>query len=355
MTKKVITTLTAFVALLLLLAACGNGSAPATPPGGGAAQTLETEPPQGQNDSEQNGTDTTEQNQADAQGQQEPEASNERMLAMRGTWEGYIYTNETLGLRFVKPEGWAEATDAEIADLMGLAADALDEPQFFDNVDVLIDMMATNIFTGANVQVTFERLSFPFTRISELDYIALTAQQMEQIGIDVNLDFPGTTRIGGYDWYSYGTAMDIMGITAYGRQFINVQDGFARIIIITYFDASESPEEILSLFIGLNDPIPEQTGAGRPQVADLEHAPELVGTWEWDYDDSFAYVFYADGRGTRGFTGHAEEFEWRTEGDDHLIIGSGALAEHWTFAISGDMLTIDSRQVAGMTFSYIRS
>ncbi|MCL2842963.1 MAG: hypothetical protein FWE28_05775 [Oscillospiraceae bacterium] len=86
------------------------------------------------------------------------------------------------------------------------------------------------------------------------------------------------------------------------------------------------------------------------------HQPEVfVGTWAWDADDSYIYVFYADGIGFRGFDGEMEEFDWTVEGDDHLLILSldTYQIESWSFVIADGVLTIDNRQVAGMTWSYV--
>ena len=87
--------------------------------------------------------------------------------------------------------------------------------------------------------------------------------------------------------------------------------------------------------------------AGAP--AGDEHYAGLVGTWDWDESALFTYVFNADGTGTRGIPGNIESFEWRTIGDNLMID-----FESWTFTIEDGVLTIDSRQIAGMTFSYIR-
>jgi hypothetical protein len=75
----------------------------------------------------------------------------------------------------------------------------------------------------------------------------------------------------------------------------------------------------------------------------------LVGTWNWDADAGYRYVFNADGTGSRGFAGAIQTFRWSAS-NDVLSIG----AERWNYTISGDVLTIDSRQAQGLTFSYIR-
>ena len=75
----------------------------------------------------------------------------------------------------------------------------------------------------------------------------------------------------------------------------------------------------------------------------------LVGTWNWDVDSGYQYNFNADGTGTRGFANARETFNWSTS-NDVLSIG----IERWNYTIENDVLTIDSRQVPGLTFSYIR-
>ena len=333
--------LAVLMALTLTLAACGNGDdspiSGLTPP---------SPPSRNNNGPADNGPDDP------------PETTGETGTVTRGAWDGHVYTNESLGFRFVMPAGWAASTEEEIAEVMGLGADMLgamggDIPEeIWDlfGMTTVHDMMASNPLSGASVQVIYERLTFPHTRISASDYIETTAEQLEAMGVTIT-NIPGTTRLGNYDWHALGTGVDMFGVTISGRQFVNVSDGFARLIVITYLDTSESFDDIMLMFIGLNDPIPEA-----PEAAPIEHSPDLVGTWDWDEDASYVYTFYADGRGTRGFGRDVDRFEWRTEGNDHLIMTLGPLEiESWTFTISDDVLTLSSRQVPGMEFSYIRS
>jgi hypothetical protein len=97
------------------------------------------------------------------------------------------------------------------------------------------------------------------------------------------------------------------------------------------------------------DPQNEIVLTGEP----LENPDVFVGTWAWDMDDSYTYVFYADGTASRGFTGATYYFWWATEGDDHLLIEDDFATESWTFVIENGVLTISSRQVPGLEFIYI--
>lgn len=87
----------------------------------------------------------------------------------------------------------------------------------------------------------------------------------------------------------------------------------------------------------------------------LDLPEQFVGVWAWDADSSYTYTFHSGGAGFRGFEGATEQFEWVVEGDDHLLImlvDTPAL-ESWSFVIVDGVLTIDSRQVPGLTWSYI--
>jgi len=189
-----------------------------------------------------------------------PGRQGERGAPARGVWEGDVYTNETLGLRFTPPDDWFVATDAEIAELMGFGVDMLAGgsdaflADILDAADLTIfhEMMAASP-TGSNVQIMFERLVFPQTRLTEAQYLESVEGDLAWAGIRVDVSSPGPTRIGGYDWYSYGTAIDMLGGTVYGRQFFTIREGFIRLIIFTYFEGSESLEEMLAMFGGLDE------------------------------------------------------------------------------------------------------
>jgi len=88
--------------------------------------------------------------------------------------------------------------------------------------------------------------------------------------------------------------------------------------------------------------------------------PTLVGSWTWDEDANYIYIFNNDGTGTRGWFGFEETFTWSIPDSgqlniyrDHAPLGE-IRNERWNYTIVGNVLTMDSRQVAGLTFSYIR-
>lgn len=82
---------------------------------------------------------------------------------------------------------------------------------------------------------------------------------------------------------------------------------------------------------------------------------DLPGTWAWTDGEELQFVFNADGTGSHNFLGYDASFDWFTA-RENLIIDNGPHEpnEHWHFNIASDILTIESRQLAGLTLSYAR-
>ena len=98
----------------------------------------------------------------------------------------------------------------------------------------------------------------------------------------------------------------------------------------------------------------EQTTPPAQEQPPAQNVNALVGTWEWDLEASYVYVFNADGTGTRGIPAATEEFTWESPASGRLNLDTGVLVEEWNYTIDGRELTIDSRQVPGLTITYIR-
>jgi len=241
--KKILALLLAALLLTGLLAGCGGSDTPA--PTATPAPAATPEP-----------ADTPEETPEPAD---TPEPTEEEVRwgsVTRGTWDGNTYTSTYLGLQFEMPADWAVATDEDINQIMGIGLDFVGGDIGSVDLDALdiitfIDMMASDPMTGMSVYLTYERLVFPRTRISAQDYMELAAQTIEMMGMDVHFNFPGTTRIGNYDWYSYGSEMDMFGTSVFGRYFVNIEDGIVRIISIIYSDFSMYVDDVLAMFSAL--------------------------------------------------------------------------------------------------------
>jgi len=88
-------------------------------------------------------------------------------------------------------------------------------------------------------------------------------------------------------------------------------------------------------------------------VAPVSGDHEIVGIWEWDTTDTYIYIFNADGSGSRGVSPTIQRFTWEIE-DDGLTMAVGRTEEEWSWVINDNTLTITSRQVRNMQYSYNR-
>ncbi|MCL2752652.1 MAG: DUF5640 domain-containing protein [Defluviitaleaceae bacterium] len=92
----------------------------------------------------------------------------------------------------------------------------------------------------------------------------------------------------------------------------------------------------------------------------------LVGMWSFEFEGMVspdAYDFRADGTGFRWPGTDAQDtFDWHTDGNNlYINITSGFIltiggvdVEEWTFSISGNTLTLTSRQVPGHVEVFVR-
>ena len=291
---------------------------------------------------------------------------------VRGVWNGNIWISEFIGMYFYLPVGWEFAGDDEIAGLLGfdaavlpgVAGSAIDD-EFWEIMNpVLYDMMAMDLETGTSVRVAIEKM--PAIDLSAGSFIAYNANRLLVLGMNVDLDV-APRQIGGVLWVGFKASMDSFGIVQCMAHFVRVVDGFAiSVIVTTINDNGEKELDYFNLFGHItNVPEPSWEPVGSiiwGEITDAQRLPSLerpyanhllVGIWIWDLDSSFAYDFRADGTGTRGFLGRPESFTWETSGD-HLVMRLLLMDESWTFTISGDVLEIDSRQVPGMMWRYIR-
>ena len=174
-----------------------------------------------------------------------PEGTVAESRPIRGGWDENVYTSEYLGFSFTLPQGWRAHSEADIAAVIGMAEGTLGGQGTYipANVDIFVDMAANNPATGANIQISFDKLDSPMT---EQEYIALSSESIEFYGGSVT-GASGTVRIGNYDWHYFSSELDF-GVMIYARQFVNIRDGFVRSIIIGYIEGSETAEDILPMF-----------------------------------------------------------------------------------------------------------
>lgn len=79
----------------------------------------------------------------------------------RGSKADSSYTNQSMNLVFNKPTGWVFYTDEQLAELMDVAKDIVNDKEIFEKAEVstIYEFMAVDNRTGNNVNMTVEKIS----------------------------------------------------------------------------------------------------------------------------------------------------------------------------------------------------
>jgi hypothetical protein len=155
----------------------------------------------------------------------------------RGVWDANVYTNAFAKLMFTLPEGWAAATDEQIAALMGQAADILTDKQKWlaesAKLTTIYDMMAQDPVTASSVAVMFENLSVSGgTKLTEEEYLDLVTQQMAALEtMNYTFEEPYETTIGGAAYKTVQAYEETNKVTQF--YMVRKQDQYMVILLIT--------------------------------------------------------------------------------------------------------------------------
>jgi hypothetical protein len=79
----------------------------------------------------------------------------------RGTIDNDVYRNAFVNITFAKPKDMIFATDAEIAQMLNITKEQLNDDKLFESASIssIIDFMVTDPKTNNNINATYEDLS----------------------------------------------------------------------------------------------------------------------------------------------------------------------------------------------------
>ncbi len=145
----------------MLLTGCGGSSAKAPETKAPAAETeaVETEAPETEAAETEAVETEAPENAAPETTAAESEPSAEEAFAALGNVDGNVYTNDHFGLRFEAVDTWYIATPEQIAQLSGMAADAIEDEDLADkllNSGVVYDFYAMDTSDNTNINIALQ-------------------------------------------------------------------------------------------------------------------------------------------------------------------------------------------------------
>ncbi len=157
----------------------------------------------------------------------------------RGTIEGDVYKNESMGFEFIKPASWVYSTDEEIAAAMNLAVDNFFDDNFkeaLENNPSIYDMMVVDMTTRTNINVGYENLKKTFaTNITEEQYIEALKQQVSNVsGMTFSFsDELETVKLGDSEFTKCVCDTTANGVNMTQVYYLRKIDGYMTFVIVT--------------------------------------------------------------------------------------------------------------------------
>jgi hypothetical protein len=273
-----------------------------------------------------------------------------------GVWEDRMFTSEHMGFSFALPALWDALTTADWRETIQASAIFHDEAGLeFPEDRQNMHMAAMDASTGKNVQITYSYYDGSTPSVEH--FIDGIIDELQEAGVRI-VGTQGTTQIGTNEWTYISRELDIGNVVLRTRQFINIYDGYIRMITVNFGTESEELTRVMSMFIDIGDNVPE--------AATIEFSEDLIDSWFWDeyLDALFTYEFFADGTGTRGFVDLDENtftviprdreiFNWRTSGNT-LLIESELGADRWVFSLDEHTLTFNNLREPGLSMILVQ-
>jgi predicted dehydrogenase len=282
-----------------------------------------------------------------------------------GQWiESDMFVNEWFGIQFQLPGGWDAPTGSELEQLLGVGT-MLMEGSDLELSDEMLeameeraahDMYALSYTTGSTAQIVFERVPRALRSIDIEVVLENASAGLEEMGVDNTRVRENSFFIGDLEFHVIDAVMNMFGMEIHMSTFINLENRNIRSITVGSGDQSEI-DVIMGYFnvVGAERIESVAPEFELPEVDEGLVAADFIGLWDWDSGD-YIYDFREDGTGTRGFT-HSpeleEEFTWELAGGE-LQIRIDMMIELWRPTIEGNVLTISSLQMEGLSYSYIR-
>lgn len=179
------------------------------------------------------------------------EATEEKKVEFSmGEWNDNVYTNEFLGLKFKLPEGWTYASDEEIADMMNLGTEFLnDDQKVAAEVSKLTSayyMVANDPNTGNNVSIISEK---PVMEVYTENYINQLKAQLSAVeSINYEIGETSKEKIADREYDTLTASASMSGVKITQKYYIYKMDKYFIGIITTSTTGETALNEMIKSF-----------------------------------------------------------------------------------------------------------
>lgn len=178
------------------------------------------------------------------------EQENKTVEFSMGSWSDNVYLNDFLGLKFKLPNGWKYSSDEEIAEMMNLGAELLNDEQKaaaeVSKLNSAYYMVANDPNTGDNISIISEK---PAMEVTTEFYINQLKTQLQNVNT-INYEIGETSKetVAGKECDTLTVDASMSGVKMTQRYYIYKVDKYVICIISTSTSGEQKINDIMKNF-----------------------------------------------------------------------------------------------------------
>lgn len=178
------------------------------------------------------------------------EQENKTVEFSMGSWSDNVYSNDFLGLKFKIPNGWKYSSDEEIAEMMNLGTELLNDEQKaaaeISKLNNAYYMVANDPNTGDNISIISEK---PAMEVTTEFYINQLKTQLQNVNT-INYEIGETSKetVAGKECDTLTVDASMSGVKMTQRYYIYKVDKYVVCIISTSTSGEQKINDIMKNF-----------------------------------------------------------------------------------------------------------
>ena len=167
-----------------------------------------------------------------------------------GEWNGNVYTNDFLGISYKLPDGWTKLSDEEIAAVMHLGIEMLNDNQKaladLAKLTVVYYMLAKSPATGENISVFTEKVPVDVTAIYYLENLKAQLPTITAINYTIG-EFTKET-VGGREYDVLTATAEASGRTLTQKYYCYKLGKYFLSIIASSMNGEKAVDNLIKAF-----------------------------------------------------------------------------------------------------------
>ena len=180
----------------------------------------------------------------------EQPAQEQKVEFSMGEWNNNVYTNDFLGLKFNLPQGWTYSSDDQIAEMMNLGNEFLnDDQKIAAEVAKLTSayyMVANDPNTGNSVTILSEKPAMDFTTEYYLNQLKTQLSSVESLNYEIGEI--SKEKVAGREYDTLVVTTTMSGINLTQKYYVYKMDKYFVGIIVTSVTGEDGIKDMMKSF-----------------------------------------------------------------------------------------------------------